>query len=132
MTRAGLKSYAACTSHSPFTSAANVLQYVGYTEVKRQWESVYTDSAGHVHHRRAAGDGHDNMWSKLTEFTLSIPFIVGFKSNLTARLLALVLILEAMVSWLWFLSPVCATHIYKTMHMCDGLFTLVLLLIISL
>jgi alanyl-tRNA synthetase len=80
--------------------------YVGITEVQRQWASVTTDASGHQHHQRAKGDGHDNMWSKLCEFILSIPFVLGFKSKITAILLAVVLVLEALVSWLWFFSDV--------------------------
>lgn len=44
------------------------------------------------------------MWSKLAEFALCLPFVVGFKTKLTARLLAAVVFLEAFVSWSWFLS----------------------------
>jgi uncharacterized membrane protein YphA (DoxX/SURF4 family) len=77
---------------------------VGFTEIKRQWESVTVDAEGHEHHSRAAGDGHDNMWAKLIEFALCLPFIVGYKTTASARALALVLALEAFVSWSWFAS----------------------------
>ena len=36
----------------------------------------------------------------------SIPFIVGFRIEIVSRALAVVLIYEALSSWLWFLSPV--------------------------
>eukprot|EP00038_Savillea_parva_P011681 m.199306 g.199306 ORF g.199306 m.199306 type:complete len:308 (-) comp20710_c0_seq1:121-1044(-) len=78
--------------------------FVGISEVRRQWNSVIYDAAGHEHRRRAAGDGHDNMWSKLLEFLFSIPFVLGFKSKPTAIVLAVILVLEACVSWLWFMS----------------------------
>mmetsp|Transcript_23450 Transcript_23450/g.61414 ORF Transcript_23450/g.61414 Transcript_23450/m.61414 type:complete len:310 (+) Transcript_23450:250-1179(+) len=83
---------------------SSLFLYVGVTEVIRQYNSVIYDSEGHQHRRRAAGDGHDNMWSKLSEFVLSIPFVLGYKSKGTAILLAIVLVMEAMFSWLWFLS----------------------------
>jgi len=80
--------------------------FVGYTEIKLQLDATVTDSHGNSHRRRASGDGHDSMVPKLIEFALSLPFTVGLKSKITARCLAGVLILEALTSWIWFLSKV--------------------------
>ena len=41
-------------------------QYVGITEIKRQWVESHADAT----HHRPKGDGHDNMWAKLIEFVL--------------------------------------------------------------
>lgn len=76
--------------------------YVGVTEIQRQIEHLKSD--GTVHKNRHSHDGHDSILPKLFEFALSIPFTVGFKSALTARCLAIVLIIEACTSWLWFTS----------------------------
>jgi uncharacterized membrane protein YphA (DoxX/SURF4 family) len=67
--------------------------------VKRQLAlSTGLDHFGH-HHARPAGDGHDNIWPKLTEFTLAIPFVIGFKMRATSLLLALTMLLEAFIYW---------------------------------
>jgi len=71
--------------------------YVGVTEIQRQ----LANSEQH-HHRH--GDGHDNLPCKLIEFLLSLPLVVGFKTNLVARLLAIVLVAEAFSSWSWWTS----------------------------
>ena len=42
------------------------VQYVGITEIKRQWVESHADAG----HHRPKGDGHDNMWAKLIEFVL--------------------------------------------------------------
>lgn len=88
------------------TPRSTLFLFVGYTEIKLQLDATVTDSHGNIHRRRASGDGHDNMVSKLVEFALSLPFTVGLKSKTTASCLAGVLILEALTSWLWFLSKV--------------------------
>jgi hypothetical protein len=61
--------------------------FVGVGELKRQWNSVWTDGQGVVHHDRKKGDGHDNMWSKLVEFALCVPFIVGTALSSLIRIL---------------------------------------------
>eukprot|EP01108_Squamamoeba_japonica_P001897 TRINITY_DN184_c0_g2_i2.p1 TRINITY_DN184_c0_g2~~TRINITY_DN184_c0_g2_i2.p1 ORF type:complete len:335 (+),score=118.60 TRINITY_DN184_c0_g2_i2:24-1007(+) len=75
--------------------------YVGYMEVKRQlmWNQGVVHH-GHVHHR-AAGDGHNNMWPKLAEFALALPFVVGFKTHIAAAAIAICLTLEALIYWNW-------------------------------
>jgi len=105
--------------------------FVGWSEVVRQWNSVWSDAEGHVHHLRKRGDGHDNMWSKLAEFALCLPFVVGFKTKLTARLLAAVVFLEAFVSWSWFLSKLnigyrihAREHFTVNLGVCGGLILL--------
>eukprot|EP00048_Salpingoeca_helianthica_P017677 m.238516 g.238516 ORF g.238516 m.238516 type:complete len:283 (+) comp21827_c0_seq1:3-851(+) len=77
--------------------------YVGITEIQRQLEST-VEHDGHVHHRRAHGDGHDNLYCKVAEFVFSLPLVVGFKTVFVSRALAAVLVIEALTSWLWFLS----------------------------
>eukprot|EP00049_Salpingoeca_infusionum_P019038 m.359865 g.359865 ORF g.359865 m.359865 type:complete len:299 (-) comp18781_c0_seq1:439-1335(-) len=77
--------------------------FIGYKEVMRQLANTVQHD-GHVHHRRPAGDGHDAMWYKLLEFGLSIPFSIGFKTTGVARLLALVLVIEACTAWSWWSS----------------------------
>ena len=73
--------------------------YVGYGEIKRQvqWSSG-VEHHGHVH-KRADGDGHNNMWPKLAEFTLALPFVVGYKTHRAAAAIALCLVLEALIYW---------------------------------
>ena len=71
------------------------------------------------------------MWSKLAEFVLCLPFIVGFKTKLTARLLAVVVFLEAFISWSWFLSNLnigyrihAREHFTVNLGVCGGLILL--------
>jgi hypothetical protein len=44
-------------------------KFVGITEINRQLDSVETHD-GHVHRKRAEGDGHDQITFKLLEFLL--------------------------------------------------------------
>ena len=70
---------------------------------------------GHVH-RRAEGDGHNNMRPKIAEFTLALPFVVGFKTSLTAKAIAVCLLLEAFVSRdviLFYHLPLTNTHYFN-------------------
>jgi uncharacterized membrane protein YphA (DoxX/SURF4 family) len=39
------------------------------------------------------------QWPKLAEFTLALPFVVGFKTRLVSMLLATCLVLEALIYW---------------------------------
>jgi len=50
--------------------------------------SAGVDHGGHVH-QRPAGDGHNNMWPKLMEFTL-VPFLmIGLGTRFISKSLAL-------------------------------------------
>jgi len=89
---------------------SSLFLYVGITEVRRQMDNTM-QIGGQVHHRRPAGDGHDNMWSKLIELVLCIPFVIGFKTNFFARSLAVVLVLEAFINWSWYTSNLHAGYI---------------------
>lgn len=77
--------------------------YVGVMEIQRQME-MHVEHDGHAHSRRPHGDGHDNLVCKVAEFILGVPLAVGLKTNVVARLLALVLVLEAFTSWMWWTS----------------------------
>ncbi len=66
-------------------------------------ESVVTQG-GQTVRMRPQGDGHDQMTFKLLEFLLSLPFTVGYKINTIARLLALILVVEAFAAWSWWTS----------------------------
>lgn len=54
--------------------------------------------------RRAPGDGHDFMWYKLMEFSLSLPLCIGFLTTSVATLMAFSLVLEAFTAWSWWSS----------------------------
>lgn len=82
---------------------SSLFLYVGITEIQRQRDSV-EEHDGHVHRKRAEGDGHDQIVFKLIEFALSMPFIVGFKIKPVAILLAVALIWESFYSWSWWNS----------------------------
>lgn len=58
-----------------------------------------------IQSRRAPGDGHDFMWYKLTEFTLSLPLCIGFLTTSVSTFMALTLVLEALTAWSWWNSP---------------------------
>jgi len=76
--------------------------FVGYGEITRQWAMMSTgvEHQGHSH-RRPDGDGHDNFWPKIAEFSFVIPFLIGYKTSWTARIIAIVLILESLIYWRW-------------------------------
>jgi len=80
---------------------SSLLIFVGYGEISRQIQlSSGIDHGGHVH-TRPAGDGHNNMWPKLMEFSL-VPFLmIGLGTRFSSRLLALILISEALTYWRW-------------------------------
>mmetsp|Transcript_45705 Transcript_45705/g.112018 ORF Transcript_45705/g.112018 Transcript_45705/m.112018 type:complete len:328 (-) Transcript_45705:97-1080(-) len=84
---------------------SSLFLFVGYGEVQRQrrWASGVVHGHGaHQHvHKRPAGDGHDQMWLKVIQALLSLPFAVGFKTRWTARALATALVTEALIYWRW-------------------------------
>lgn len=78
---------------------SSLFLFVGYGEIKRQWIASYgVDHDGHTHHR-PDGDGHNNMWPKLFEFALTLPFVIGFKTSWVAMAIAACLLLEALIYW---------------------------------
>jgi uncharacterized membrane protein YphA (DoxX/SURF4 family) len=76
---------------------SSLFLFVGYGEIKRQW--VMTHDTDHNHYHRPEGDGHNNMWPKLFEFTLTLPFVIGFKTSWVALGIAVCLVLEALIYW---------------------------------
>jgi len=98
---------------------SSLFLFVGYGEIKRQLEfsAGAFQHQGHVH-QRPTGDGHDSMWPKLFEFTLSLPFIVGFQTKNVARLLAAALLFEAVFYW-QFWSPAEGLPFWYSIHARD-------------
>ena len=45
------------------------------------------------------------VWPKAVELLLALPFILGVKTEVVSRLLALSLILEALYAWAWWRIP---------------------------
>eukprot|EP00727_Mastigamoeba_balamuthi_P013977 m51a1_g9201 hypothetical protein (316) ;mRNA; r:109972-111048 len=71
---------------------AGLFLVVGWGEVSRQ---LYTARE----HLRPPGDGHDQLWMKVLQFALALPFTVGFKTEISALLLSVALLVEAIVFW---------------------------------
>ena len=46
------------------------------------------------------------MFKFIIQQNFSLPFIVGYRTDIVSRALAAVLIYEALSSWLWFFSSV--------------------------
>eukprot|EP00192_Tetraselmis_astigmatica_P010490 CAMPEP_0117668568 /NCGR_PEP_ID=MMETSP0804-20121206/11624_1 /TAXON_ID=1074897 /ORGANISM="Tetraselmis astigmatica, Strain CCMP880" /LENGTH=377 /DNA_ID=CAMNT_0005476479 /DNA_START=169 /DNA_END=1302 /DNA_ORIENTATION=+ len=71
--------------------------YVGINQLKRvMLRDMALWSSDHA--RGGIVDGHDNNWL-LLEFLLSMPFAIGFKTEVVSRLLAGTLALEALTCW---------------------------------
>lgn len=72
--------------------------YAGYVQLRRialrDWALVSAHQPAEAWHR----DAHDNNWL-LLEAALAVPFAVGFRTAAVARLLALLLLLEAFFCW---------------------------------
>lgn len=50
-----------------------------------QWNRTHAE----VHyHGYVEGDGHNQMWLKLLQFVFAIPFVVGWKTTITAACLS--------------------------------------------
>merc|ERR1719353_553285 len=62
--------------------------YVGLSELHRLLFQPFTPYL--------PGDGHDVIWPKAVELLLALPFILGVKTEVVARLLAASLVLEAL------------------------------------
>jgi alanyl-tRNA synthetase len=80
---------------------SSLFVFVGYGEIKRQIAVSQMAGVQHHGHRhgRPEGDGHDQMWLKVAQFALSMPFVVGWKTSLFARLLAIAMVAEALIYW---------------------------------
>lgn len=75
---------------------ASLFCFVGLRQLNRV---VARDFALFVRHTQAMyRDGHDNNWL-LLEFALGVPLAVGYKSEWSARVLALTLFAEAFTCW---------------------------------
>lgn len=68
--------------------------FVGYSEILRQ-------IASGQYHQRPPGDGHDQLWLKVVQFVLAVPFVAGFKTRAVAALLALACAVESVIYWRW-------------------------------
>ena len=71
--------------------------YVGLSELHRLLFQPFTPYL--------PGDGHDVVWPKAVELVLSLPFILGCKTETVSRLLAVSLVLEALYAWSWWTIP---------------------------
>jgi len=84
---------------------SSLFLFVGYGEITRQLRSgssVSHGGHGHAHgHQRPDGDGHNQMWLKVLQFSLCLPFVVGWKTYTAGIGLAMCLITEALVYWRW-------------------------------
>jgi alanyl-tRNA synthetase len=90
--------------------------WVGFGEIKRQLASVTTDAEGHTHHQRPEGDGHDEVWAKVAQFFLSMPFTIGLFTKTVAPLLSMVCFAEAVVQWQFWSSSAYRLGIGYTIH----------------
>ena len=105
------KSYGSLLATSKFTniqSAALLVArlllcalfiWAGQGEVRRQLASIHGDGHGHIVHDRRVGDGHDQIWAKLSEFAFAVPLCFGYKTKHVCCGLATLCVLEAVVQW---------------------------------
>ena len=49
-------------------------------------------------------DGHDVLWTKLSLALFAVPMVFGFRTNISARLMALALLAEAFFAWGFFFT----------------------------
>ena len=56
------------------------------------------------------------VWPKLVELCLTIPFVLGFRTTLVARLLVASLVLESLSCWSWFLVPDLEQRLHAREH----------------
>jgi len=80
-------------------SISAFFMFVGISEINRQLASHTPDAMGRMPNQRPPGDGHDEIWAKLLQFSLSLPMLVGLKNEIVAPLTALVCFAEAF--WCW-------------------------------
>eukprot|EP01105_Mastigella_eilhardi_P026231 TRINITY_DN746_c0_g1_i2.p2 TRINITY_DN746_c0_g1~~TRINITY_DN746_c0_g1_i2.p2 ORF type:complete len:189 (-),score=47.57 TRINITY_DN746_c0_g1_i2:68-634(-) len=75
---------------------SSLFLFVGYGEIWRHWRRAH-----HIgeHIDYAEGDGHNQMWLKLIQFGISIPFVLGFRLTLASAALCFALLTESLVYW---------------------------------
>ncbi|KAH3731581.1 family transcriptional regulator [Pelomyxa schiedti] len=71
--------------------------FVGYGEILRQWMRTHPEQFNVRTY--VPGDGHNQMWLKLFEALIALPFAVGYKATITALALASLLVTEAFTYW---------------------------------
>ncbi|KAI3426484.1 hypothetical protein D9Q98_008850 [Chlorella vulgaris] len=72
--------------------------YVGISQLQRVIARDFI-LVNHLPHSKLwERDGHDNNWL-LVEFLLALPFALGYKTSIVARLLAITLVCEALTCW---------------------------------
>ena len=92
-----------------------VFLFAGYSELRRQLASVRREGhgghggggggsgGGRARRMRAPGDGHDQIWAKLSECLVALPLVAGWQTRRAAAALAALCVLEALVQWPWWL-----------------------------
>lgn len=95
--------------------------FVGFGEIKRQL------AGGIVHkdriHKRPPGDGHDQLWLKVVEFTLALPLLFGLKTTLVSLLLSISLALESVIYWRYWSPSALNLGPAYSIHARDHFFT---------
>lgn len=95
--------------------------FVGLDEIKRQLAGGIVHK-GHVH-RRPPGDGHDQLWLKVVELSLAVPFLFGFKTTLVSFLLGVSLVLESLIYWRFWNASAASIGVPYVLHARDHYFT---------
>ena len=100
---------------------AGLFIFVGFGEISRQLAGgiVHKD---HIH-RRPPGDGHDQLWLKVVEFTLALPLLFGLKTTLVSLLLSVSLALESLIYWRYWSLPALKLGPAYAIHARDHFFT---------
>lgn len=100
---------------------AGLFIFVGFGEIKRQLAGgiVHKD---HVH-KRPPGDGHDQLWLKVAEFTIALPFLFGLKTTLMSLLLGVSLVLESLIYWRYWSESALSIGGAYALHARDHFFT---------
>lgn len=100
---------------------AGLFIFVGFGEIKRQLAGgiVHKD---HIH-KRPPGDGHDQLWLKVVEFTIALPFLFGLKTTLVSLLLGVSLVLESVIYWRYWSGTALGLGVPYMLHARDHFYT---------
>ena len=83
--------------------------HVGNFELHRLiWSPEYVDID--------PNDGHNVLWPKLLELALAVPFVLGLRTKMVARLLAATLLLEALTVWQFWWAPSLGAQLHARQH----------------